>query len=286
MDIWTVLFNEIVNAIESNSKNSIYKMAKLAAFLRSEETNYILLTQFLTWFSKSKSLMNHYDMGEYLLLGQEVINYWNEYDADYVDLITSVEPENDLIIKHNREFEESFKLCRKITTIDNFKRLISCVYCYYHVSDHSRIILWLDSPGVKAKLFKVTKDYFDPLAIYGLYKFCKGTTLYSHELWTAMSFYCLFSWMSPRIADEYKERFVFTKMTCSDDYPEEMMIKARHVGLIDFVVPTNKMLVSDHRVLKDLIADGLDVNEGNGLIYSALLYGKPKALQVLGDGRF
>jgi hypothetical protein len=289
MDIWTALFNDIVKAIENNSKSSLYKMAKLVTYLKNEEINSagaILLTRFLTWFSKTKSLMNHYDLGEYLFLGQEVVNFWNEFDADYVDLVTTIEQDTDLVIKQHRELEESFKLCRKITTIDNLKRLISSVYTCYHVTDHSRIILWLDSPGVKTKLFKIIRGYLDPLAIYGLYKFCKGTTLYSHELWTAMSFYCLFHWMSPSIADEYKQRFVFTKMTCSQDFPEEMMIKARNVGLIDFVVPTNKMLVSDHRVLKGLIEDGLDVNEGNGLIFSALLYGKHKALPILGEGRF
>jgi len=286
MDIWTALFKDIVTAIENNSKMFIYDMAKLSVYLKSTETDYALLTQFLIWFTKTRQLMDHYDLDEYVLLGQEVLDFWNEYDCDYVDLVTSVEPDKEVITGHHRDLEASLKLCKKVTTIDNFKRLIASVYSCYHVSDHSRIILWLDSPGVKTRLFRIIKNYLDPLAIYGLYKFCKGTTLYSHELWTAMSFYCLFGWMSAKISDEYKQRFAFINMTCSDDFPEEMLIKARKIGLIDFVVPTDKMLVSDHKKLKGLIEDGLDIDEGRGLIFSALLYGKPKALAMLDEGRF
>jgi hypothetical protein len=132
----------------------------------------------------------------------------------------------------------------------------------------------MDSPGIKKTLFTIIKNDLDPLAIYGFYTFCGGSTLYSSDLLKIMSFYSLFSWISPTLYHDY----FYYELNQTYSYSEEILNKAKHLGLIS---STNKDIVSDMDILKSVVERGQD----EGLLFTAILYGKPKAINLLSNNK-
>lgn len=217
--------------------------------------------------------MIHYHLTPYLEFGQNVVDFWITYDPDYVDLaLIGFKTQNH--IEETRRVERAYKLCRKVTTLENFKNLIKEVFECYNVTDHSRIIKWMDSPDIKKTLFTIIKNDLDPLAIYGFYTFCGGSTLYSSDLLKIMSFYSLFSWISPTLYHDY----FYYELNQTYSYSEEILNKAKHLGLIS---STNKDIVSDMDILKSVV----EREQDEGLLFTAILYGKPKAINLLSNNK-
>lgn len=261
----------VKSAVNDKSPHGIIHMARICQQLKNHHTNYPLLSEFISWFKSTKQFMSHYHLTQYLDFGQDVVDYWYAYDPDYVDIIADTSDPSTINF-HHRQVEGAYKLCKNYTTLATFKNLISTVFDCYYVTDHSRIINWMDSPNIKRTLFKITKNHLDPLAIYGFYKFCGGDTLYSSDLLKIMSFYSLFSWISPTLYHDY----FFYELNQTDTYSEELMTKAKHLGLIQ---STNKDIVSNIDTLQKIIENGQD----EGLLFSAILYGKTRAINMLCD---